>query len=105
MEEKFTENILKHRQCQNCGANLKAYPDENGVIKCPYCETEYYYDSYLDSGFQVVRLNIYGKERKFYISEIEENTIWGEITRPIDDTMEQTPITITRKLKCQLIEM
>ena len=64
--------ILLHKNCENCGASLKLNR-ETMTCKCDYCNTEYYVKNNLSNEFvlvgQIIKINIRGQEKQFYISE------------------------------------
>ena len=74
--------------CKNCNAPLY-YGDED-FAKCDYCGTEYHYDKIykrtkkddMNNKFKTkqiddrtIEIELYGKKRRFYISEVEMKPI------------------------------
>ena len=76
--------------CKNCNAPL--YYGEEPFTKCQYCGTEYHYDKIykktkmidIDNNIakqideRTIEIELYGKKKRFYISEIEINPIMLE---------------------------
>ena len=82
--------------CINCGAPLHNE-------KCEYCGTEYHLDNFGQINEYKVKLNILGKEKYFYISNVETHSIYGDCSRDISGRLVGSKIC--DKLKIQLIEM
>ena len=73
--------------CKNCNAPL--YYDDEDYAKCQYCGTEYHYDKIYKKKKMIentnyvarqiddrtIELELYGKKKKFYISEVEMHPI------------------------------
>ena len=54
--------------CKNCGAVLTQVDD---VLKCEYCNSIYEYIPKVDDIRQIIKINIGGTIRKFYIYMVE----------------------------------
>lgn len=54
--------------CKNCGAVLTQVDD---VLKCEYCDSIYEYITKVDDIRQIIKINIGGTIRKFYIYTVE----------------------------------
>lgn len=54
--------------CKNCGAVLTQVDD---VLKCEYCDSIYEYIPKVDDIRQIIKINIGGTIRKFYIYTVE----------------------------------
>ena len=82
--------------CKNCNAPL--YYGEKPFTKCQYCGTEYHYDKIykktkmidIDNNIakqideRTIEIELYGKKKRFYISEIEINPITIADFYPVD---------------------
>lgn len=88
--------------CDNCGANLKANKYDDS-FKCNYCGTEYYKDYFGNVIGQIVELKIFGKLKKFYISQVECNPIYMDYGR--DLLGERYSTMIDEKFKVELVEI
>lgn len=87
---------MKQTNCINCGAPLHNE-------KCDYCGTEY---NLGNSGYineYIVKINILGQEKDFYIGKIEKQSIFGDCCRDISGYLRTNKIC--DKLKLELIEM
>lgn len=82
--------------CINCGA-----PIHNS--KCDYCGTEYNLDAFGQINEYKIKLNIMGKEKEFYISNIEKHSIWLSGNRNLQGHLIHEKIC--DKLELKLIEM
>lgn len=71
--------------CKNCGAPLKD-------MKCEYCGTEYDYIPSIGSMERVIKININGVVRRFYIGKVEVEPIYYDIPRTIDGERHCTKI-------------
>lgn len=93
--------ILLHKNCENCGAPLQLNK-ETMTCKCDYCNTEYYVINNLSNEFvlagQLVKINIRGQEKQFYIAKEEFNKIFGDCYRNSSGRLEQNLITTKEKL-------
>lgn len=116
---------LTKLKCENCGSNLSLSNLVNGVVKCQYCGAEYVQgdtqetkiekvedDLYCDGDSykketcpnHYVKLNIYGKERKFYIANTKIHRLYGADTcRQINGNIVSN--VIGDKVEINLIEM
>lgn len=63
--------------CKNCGAPLHS-------TTCEYCGTEYEWISEINDFKQVIKINIHGRIRKFYIQCISVSPSHVESTRLCD---------------------
>ena len=93
--------ILLHKNCENCGAPLKLNK-ETMTCKCNYCDTEYYVKNNLSNEFelvgQLVKINIRGEEKQFYIAEEEFNKLYGDAGRDISGRLMPNLIAVKEKL-------
>ena len=94
--------ILLHKNCENCGAPLKLNK-ETMICKCNYCNTEYYVkNNDLVNEFelvgQLVKINIRGEEKQFYIAKEEFNRLYGDTGRDINGRLMSNLIAIKEKL-------
>ena len=116
---------LTKLKCENCGSNLSLSNLVNGVVKCQYCGAEYVQgdtqetkiekvendlccddDSYKTEicNNHYVKLNIYGKERKFYIANTRiHRTYSADTCRQINGNIVSN--VIGDKVEINLIEM
>lgn len=115
---------LTKLKCENCGSNLSLSNLVNGAVKCQYCGAEYVQgdtqetkikkvesDLCRDDSYKTeicnnhyVKLNIFGKERTFYISNARVFPIYGDTAnRLLDGTIVHD--TIDNKVEINLIEM
>lgn len=63
--------------CKNCGAVLTQVDD---VLKCEYCDSIYEYIPKVDDIRQIIKINIGGTIRKFYIYTVEAESSTMEYT-------------------------
>lgn len=82
--------------CKNCGAPLKD-------MKCEYCGTEYDYIPSIDSMEQVIKINIHGVVRRFYIGEVEVEPTYYDIPRTIDGEMHCTRISHEPNIRLTMV--
>lgn len=75
--------------CKNCGAVLTQVDD---VLKCEYCDSIYEYIPKVDDIRQIIKINIGGTIRKFYIYTVEAEQSTMEYTT-LDGTLGRTYIT------------
>ena len=115
---------LTKLKCENCGSNLSLSNIVNGAVKCQYCGAEYVQgdtqetkiekvedDLYCDDSYKTeicndhyVKLNIYGKERKFYIANTRIHRLYSDDTcRRLDGSIVSN--VIGDKVEINLIEM
>lgn len=94
--------ILLHKNCENCGAPLKLNK-ETMISKCNYCNTEYYVKENNDNEWiivgQLVKINIRGEEKQFYIASEEFKRIYGDASRDMNGRLVGNLITIKEILK------
>lgn len=117
---------LTKLKCENCGSNLSLSNVVNGVVKCQYCGAEYVqgdtqetkiekvekdlycdddtYSEVIPSPSEYIKINIYGKERKFYIANTRIHRIYSDDTcRRLDGSIDSN--VIGDKVEINLIEM
>ena len=75
--------------CKNCGATLTQVDD---ILKCEYCDSIYEYIPRVDDIRQIIKINIGGTIRKFYIYTVEAESPTTEYTT-LDGTLSRTYIT------------
>lgn len=88
--------------CINCGATLH-YSNNDTICKCVYCDTEYHINQEGKINEYCIELEIMGQKRKFYISELKFNKLFGSCGRNINGELESH--YIATKIKMELIEM
>lgn len=93
--------ILLHKNCENCGAPLKLNK-ETMTCKCDYCNTEYYVKNNLSNEFvlagQLVKINIRGQEKQFYIAKEEFSRLYDNARRDINGRLMSNLISVKEKL-------
>ena len=103
--ETLEELTLLHANCDNCGAPLK-YNKDTLECKCDYCKTEYYIERHGESNItlmgELIRLNLHGVERTFYVGSEEYHPISEHY---INTRGQMVYNTIARKCKVTLIEI
>lgn len=75
--------------CKNCGATLTQVDD---MLKCEYCDSIYEYIPKVNDIRQIIKINIGGTVRKFYIYSVEAESPTIEYMT-LDDTLSRTYIT------------
>ena len=75
--------------CKNCGATLMQVDD---ILKCEYCDSIYEYIPRVNDIRQIIKINIGGTVRKFYIYTVEVESPTMEYTT-IDGSLNRTYIT------------
>lgn len=99
------ELILLYAKCENCGAPLK-YNKETLECKCDYCNTEYYIERNGESSAtligELIRINLHGVERTFYVGQEEYHPIYNTYINTKGYIIHDT---IARKCKVTLIEI
>ena len=93
--------ILLHQNCENCGAPLKLNKEEM-TCKCNYCNTEYYVKDDEINGLtiagQLIRINIRGEEKEFYIAEEKMNHLYTSVGRDLSGQLVSSKITTKETL-------
>lgn len=82
--------------CINCGAPLHS-------DKCDYCGTEYTLNEFGQIKEYIIKLNILGEEKEFYIGDIEKHKICSNAVR--DPSGFLVHDEIGNKLTLKLIEI
>lgn len=63
--------------CKNCGATLTQVDD---ILKCEYCDSIYEYIPKVNDIRQIIKINIGGTVRKFYIYSVDAESPTVEYT-------------------------
>ncbi len=84
--------------CKNCGASLK-----NG--KCNYCGTEYEFIPQVNDFREIIKINIYGTVRKFYVSciEVSPYDLYKYSCRDINGHVTHVARHNTQKITLELV--
>lgn len=93
--------VLLHKNCENCGASLKLNK-ENMTCKCNYCNTEYYVKDDEINGLtivgQLIKINIHGEEKEFYIAEEKMNHLYTNVERDLSGRLISSKTTTKETL-------
>lgn len=92
--------------CANCGAPLNFLLEENGIVRCGYCGTQYHVNHdgvtpKIDEYY--VEFDFMGKKRKFYIGDVEKHEISHNAYRNANGDLVVD--RVSSKLKMNLIEL
>lgn len=90
--------------CKNCGASLHYDETKYGKkVRCQYCRQEYHVDLLGRVEENIIKIEIMGTIKEYYIGTITIEPLWFDTGRSIDGTLCITkPIT---KTKLELIEL
>lgn len=95
---------MKYRNCCNCGAPLQFDRNKLGnYIKCEYCGTQYELDENNEIKDYQIELLVNGKKRRFYISSLACNKIYGDAKRDSCGLLHGN--VIAEKYKLVLVEI
>lgn len=92
--------------CANCGAPLDFLSEENGIVKCQYCATQYHvnHDTINPTIEEYyVEFDFMGERRKFYIGDVEVNPIYTSVKRDMFGRLQKEKVA--SKIKMNLIEL
>lgn len=103
-DELENEFILLHGECDNCGSPLK-YNKVDFSCKCDYCGTEYYVTQNGELEGQLIRFNIHGELKEFYIAKEQYHKIYNGdgCYRTLDGKLVNQ--IIATKMELKLIEI